>query len=95
MVLGVRALSGERVVINEVHFEPKDKRPLEFVELFNAGDVAAGLDGWRLDKFVFPAGTILPAGGYVVVAQDAAALEKEFGVKALGPLVGDRCCRAC
>ncbi len=85
---GSCALAGERVVINEIHFDPKDKRPLEFVELFNAGDAPARLDGWKLDKFVFPAGTTLDAGGYLVVAQDAIALEKEFAVKALGPFPG-------
>ena len=85
---GTCAFAAERVVINEVHFDPKDKRPLEFIELLNAGDAPAKLDGWKLDKFVFPAGTTLAAGAFVVVAQDAAALEKEFGVKALGPFAG-------
>jgi hypothetical protein len=82
------AMAAERVVINEIHYDPKDKRPLEFVELFNAGDAPAKLDGWKLDKFVFPPGTVVPPGGYVVVAQDAAELEREFGVKAVGPFLG-------
>ena len=82
------AFAAERVVIHEIHFDPKDKRPLEFVELFNAGDAPAKLDGWKLDKFIFPAGTTLDAGAYIIVAQDAAALEKEFAVKALGPFLG-------
>ena len=89
LFLGVAcAFGAERVVINEIHFDPKDKRPLEFVELHNAGDGPAKLDGWKLDKFVFPAGTTLNAGGFLVVAQDAASLEREFGVKALGPFTG-------
>ena len=75
-------------MINEIHYDPKDKRPLEFVELYNVGDSPAQLDGWKLDKFVFPTGTTLAAGAFLVVAQDAAALEKEFGVKALGPFIG-------
>ena len=87
-LVGSCALAADRVVINEIHFNPKDKRPLEFVELFNTGDAPAKLDGWKLDKFVFPAGTIVLAGGYLVVAQDPVALEKEFAVKSIGPLVG-------
>ena len=85
---GLCAFAAERVVINEIHYDPKDKRPLEFVELHNAGDAPAKLDGWRLDKFVFSAGTVIAPGGFLVVAQDTAALEKEFGVKAVGPFVG-------
>ncbi len=47
----------------------------EFVELFNAGDSAVNLSGWRLSdddvsaqkQFHFPAGTILSAGQYLVL----------------------------
>jgi hypothetical protein len=45
----------------------------DYVELHNAGAGAAILDGWSLtddgnaQKFVFPDGTTIPAGGYLVV----------------------------
>ena len=82
------AAAGERVVINEIHFDPAEKKPFEFVELHNPGAQAVNLDGWMLEKFKFPPGSAIPAGGYVVVAHDPAALEKEFGVHAFGPLPG-------
>jgi hypothetical protein len=49
----------------------------DWVELYNAGTSAANIGGWSLtdsddsDKFVFPAGTTIPAGGYLVVWCDA------------------------
>ncbi len=82
------ASAAERVVINEIYFAPPDKKPLEFVELLNAGDAPADLAGWTFEKFVFPPGTTLAPGGFLVLAQDPAAVEKEFKVKALGPLPG-------
>lgn len=88
LLITTGALAAERVVINEIHFHPADKKPLEFVELFNVGDQPAKLTGWALDKYRFPAGTEIAPGGHLVIAQDPAALEKEHGVKALGPLGG-------
>ncbi len=80
------------VVINEVHYNPDVKiEPVEFVELYNAGASAADLSGWQLAggvDYVFPGGTTLMAGGYLVVAQNPAALQAKFGTTALGPWVG-------
>lgn len=50
----------------------------EWVELHNRGPADVDLTGWRLDAGVdyrFPTGTVLRAGGYLVVARDAAALQ--------------------
>ncbi len=80
--------AAEKVVINEIYYDPPDKKPLEFIELLNAGDAPANMAGWTFEKFTFPPGTTLPAGGYLVLAPDPAAVEKEFGVKPLGPLPG-------
>ena len=49
----------------------------QWVELHNRSAAALDLSGWRLDdgvEYTFPAGTTLAAGGYLAVAQDAAAL---------------------
>jgi len=81
-------LAAERMVINEIHFDPEEKQPLEFVELFNSGANPVDLTGWRLDKFQFPDGTIVEGNGFVVVAQNPEAFAKAFGRKALGPLPG-------
>ncbi len=77
-----------QVVINEIHSAPDvDTEAVEFVELVNAGTNAVALGGWTFTdgfNYTFPA-TNLAAGGYVVVAQNPAALWAKFGVGALGP----------
>lgn len=62
------------VVINEIHYDPDlNYERVEFVELHNPGPIDVDLAGWHFDEgisFTFDAGARLPAGGYVVVAQD-------------------------
>jgi len=71
------------VVINEIHYNPIESGTdvTEFVELYNNGDVAAGLAGWTFAgfTFTFPAGATLAAGEYLVVAVDAAAFFATYG----------------
>ncbi len=77
------------VVINEIHFDPPEKKPLEFIELHNASPLAADLAGWELEKFKFPPEATIAPGGFLVVARDPAALAKAFSnLKPLGPLPG-------
>ena len=76
------------VVINEIHFDPSDKRALEFVELHNSSTNAVPLAGWTLEKFTFPLGAVLQPGGHVVVAKDPQVFKKEFGFEPFGPLPG-------
>lgn len=59
----------------EDYEDPQEAR--DWVELHNAGAEAADLAGWSLTdnvnqpaKWVFPPGTVLPAGGYLVVMCD-------------------------
>ena len=71
-LLPVSASAG--IVINEIHGNA-DPNPLkaEFVELLNDGPAAVELGGWRFSDgidYVFPAGTVVPSGGHVVVADD-------------------------
>ena len=80
------------VVINEIHHNsrPNDARD-EFVELLNTGNEAVDASGWFFNDgidFVFPQGTSIPAGGFLLVAQDPAALQARYGVTALGPYRG-------
>ena len=82
------AATAHRVVINEIFFDPPEKRPLEFIELHNPGSEPASLAGWSLARFVFPAEATIAAGGYLVLAQEPAAFQKEFGFKPFGPLPG-------
>jgi hypothetical protein len=53
----------------------------EWIELFNRGAESVDLTGWSIDggiNFRFPDGTVMPAGGYLVVAKDAAALQAQW-----------------
>ncbi len=81
------------VVINELHTNPDVKTELvEFVELYNYGSVAADLSGWSFSEgvfYTFPAGAMLPAGGYIVVAQNPEQLNAKFGTERIG-LPGSR-----
>jgi hypothetical protein len=65
------------VVISELMYHPVlDDGPVErheFVELENATDGDVALAGWKLGggiRFTFPAGTVLPARGFLVVAKE-------------------------
>jgi len=79
-------------VINEIHYDPPDPiRPAEFIELHNPGIAPVSLAGWRLSggiAFTFPTQTVLPAGGFLVVAQDPSTIQSQFGTSALGPWTG-------
>src|SRR4051794_27510514 len=77
---------GATVVVNEIYFHPAEKQPLEFIELYNAASETITVTGWSLNKFIFPSNTVIKAGGFLVVAAQPTAFEKEFGFKPLGPL---------
>ena len=88
LLLLLPASAQPRVVINEIHFDPAEKKPLEFIELHNAGTVEAHLQGWSLGKFRFGPTNSLAPGGFVVVAADPTAFQKAYGFAPLGPLPG-------
>ncbi len=81
-----------QVVINEVHYDPDVKTErVEFIELYNAGASGVDVGGWHFSEgvtYTFPAGTQLAAHGFLVVAQDPAAVQAKFGVAAVGPFIG-------
>ena len=64
------------IVINEIHYHPasEDERE-EFIELHNTGAAAVDAGGWAFTsgvRFTLPPATTVPAGGFLVVAADAA-----------------------
>lgn len=72
------------IVINEIMYHP-DPANLggEFLELYNRGNSPVDLRGWKLGSavhFTFPAGTVMPAGSYLVVAKDAAAAQSFYQI---------------
>ena len=81
------------VVFNEIQYHPATREAeLEWVELHNQMAVDVDISNWYLSDAVFyqfPGGTIVPGGGYVVVAINPAAVEAELGVVGVyGPVVG-------
>ncbi|MES2569987.1 MAG: lamin tail domain-containing protein, partial [Verrucomicrobiota bacterium] len=92
------------IVINEVmyHFPPNPgnetlpvtANPEEWIELYNRTTAAIDIGGWKLEDaiaFTFPPNTVIPAGGYLVVARDAAALAgkwSEMAAKIIGNFSG-------
>ena len=61
----------------------------EWIELFNRSSNEVSLAGWRLDEgidFRFGTNDTIPAGGYLVVAKEPAALRAKFpGIPVTGP----------
>lgn len=84
-----------RIVFSEIQYHPQTlpgSPGLEFVELYNAGDVFEDLSRWKIEgtvRFQFPEGFRLGAGQFVVVAKDPAALMARHGIRdVLGPYSG-------
>ncbi|TWT30469.1 CotH protein [Posidoniimonas corsicana] len=80
------------VVINEIHYNSDENTSFEeFIELHNTAATPVDLSGWEFTDgidYTFEPGAQIPAGGYVVVAQDPATLLAEFGVVAIGQYEG-------
>jgi hypothetical protein len=80
------------VVLNEILYHaPDDLDDLQFIELYNTGDQAVDLAGWKLTrgaKYEFPAGTTIPADGYLVVCKNLNEFKKHYGFDAAGQFKG-------
>ncbi len=71
------AMPAAAVVINELNYNPQGSDDTtEFIEFYNAGAAAVALNGWTMSAgvdFTFPAGAVIPAQGYLVLAQNTNA----------------------
>ncbi len=74
-------------VIHEILYRPGTGYPentrLEFIEIHNPDATAVDVSGWGITTgadFTFPAGTTIPAGGFLVVSSDPAALRAATGL---------------
>ncbi len=80
------------VVINEINYNTSNSaNPAEFIELWNTDAAAANLSGWQFDAgitYAFPAGTTIPANGYLVISADPASFTTRWGFTPLGPWTG-------
>ena len=76
------SLPSSGVVINEIMPDPPSgHQNAEFIELFNRSPSPLLLTGWKLRggvDFDFLPGTTVPAGGYLVVGRDPAALQAVY-----------------
>ena len=73
-----------QIVITEIMYNPPEAGTdtLEYVELYNNTSAPVDVSGWNFTQgfeFVFPAGTIIPANGYVVIAKNVAYFQARFG----------------
>ncbi|MEM7386306.1 MAG: lamin tail domain-containing protein, partial [Verrucomicrobiota bacterium] len=77
------------IVIHELMVDPpSNSRNQEFIELYNRGTGSIDLSGWELDEgvdYVFPPGTQIGAGDYLVVGAEPDFLQVS---NALGPWEG-------
>lgn len=70
------------VVINEIMYNPISRESRdEYVELHNRSGSAIDISTWRIRgdiSYTFPSGTMLPAQGYVVIANDREHLTAKY-----------------
>ena len=82
----------ERPVINEVLYNPANSaEALEFVEIYNPSNQTISLANWTLSDgidYLFPASAVIPAKGFLIVAQNPEWVRIRFGNSALGPWEG-------
>jgi len=81
------------VVLSEIMYHPAgDNEQLEWIELHNQMAVDMDLSAWRLTagvEYEFPEGTVVPGGGWLVVAKDPEALDRSGAfASAMGPYRG-------
>ncbi|MFN8569555.1 MAG: lamin tail domain-containing protein [Kouleothrix sp.] len=69
------------ILLNEFVAYPKTLYTNEWVELYNSGDILVDLSGWKIDDseggqspYALPPGSLLAAGGYLVVELPSAIL---------------------
>jgi hypothetical protein len=93
LVLTTAVLADSVVVFNEIMYHPPaGAADVEWVELHNQLAIDVDISRWSIKggvKYKFQDGTFIPAGGYIVVANDPTALETETGYAgAFGPFEG-------
>ena len=88
-----RIVLDSTVVFNELMYNPPEVADdsSEWIELYNQLAVDMDISEWELDggvDYVFPAGTIVPGRGFLLVASDPTNLEAPEGVTVVGPYSG-------
>lgn len=83
------------LAITEIMYHPavrSDGRKLEFIEIYNSNPHFQDISGFRISGdigYKFPAGTVLPGGGYLVIARNPSDIQAVYGVtNVTGPYTG-------
>ena len=83
------------MTITEIMYHPAtrtDGKNVEFVELYNPQPYYEDISGWQIGgdiAFTFPAGTVVPGGGFLVVAGVPEDMRAVYGLEGvLGPFTG-------
>ena len=90
-ILEPRRVLDSTVVFNEIMYNPAGDGDMEFVELHNQMAVDMDISDWHFSAgiaYTFPKGTVVPGGGYLVVAKDPGTLGNVPGATVLGPFEG-------
>ncbi len=71
------------LVINEINYRSAaSPNPRDWVEIYNPGPGSVNLAGWEFhnntNRFVIPGGVSLPAGGYIILAQNKTTFQSVF-----------------
>ncbi|MEM9819427.1 MAG: HYR domain-containing protein [Bacteroidota bacterium] len=76
--------STDAIVINEINYNsPDTPDPADWIELYNPNNFAVDISAWYLEDesgefYGFPANTIMEAGAYFVLAEDALAFNSIY-----------------
>lgn len=75
--------TGNSVVINEINYKSSDSfDPGDWVELYNNSDSSVDIGAWYLadegNSFTVPAGTVIPARGYLVLCRSLVDFQTLF-----------------
>lgn len=74
------------LVISEIMYKPAaraDGKNLEFIEIYNTNPYSEDISGYRITgntHFTFPPNTVLPGGGFAVVAAVPADIQAVYGI---------------
>lgn len=83
LLLGIFATGRTQVIITEIMYNPPEggTDSLEYIELHNFNNLPTDISGWSFlgIEHVFPAGTVMGPGGYLVIAKSANAFQLVFG----------------
>jgi hypothetical protein len=84
LAVALLTAANAQVIITEIMYNPPESNTdsLEYFELYNNSGAAVDISGWNFTQgiiHVFPAGTTMPAGGYITLAKNANAFNLVFG----------------